>query len=187
MTGIRSETARMSRLVADLLLLAHLDERRPVEREPVELVGLAEEAIDSARTVSMAWPITLEAGGLVETTGDAARLRQVFDNLLSNVRAHTPRGTQATVRIRRDGDWAVIEVTDDGPGLTETDARRVFERFYRADRSRSRATGGSGLGLGIVAAIVGAHGGTVAASAAPGGGATFTVRLPVVREPARRR
>lgn len=179
MSGIRIETDRMGRLVGDLLLLARLDEGRPLEREPVELVSLANEAIETARAVSTAWTTTLEARGPVEIVGDPARLRQVFDNLLSNVRAHTPSGTSARVAIRREDDTAVIEVADDGPGLSDDDAARVFERFFRADPSRSRKHGGAGLGLGIVAAIVHAHGGTIAASPAPGGGAAFTVRLPI--------
>jgi two-component system OmpR family sensor kinase len=112
--------------------------------------------------------------------GDRTRLRQVFDNLLSNVRAHTPPGTTTEVRISVAGAVAVIEVADNGPGLPPEQMRRVFERFYRADASRSREHGGTGLGLGIVAAIVAAHGGDVSASSTPGGGMTFTVRLPLV-------
>jgi two-component system OmpR family sensor kinase len=102
----------------------------------------------------------------------------VFDNLLANVRAHTPPGTTATITISRVGDEAVCQVTDNGPGISEADAGRLFERFFRADPSRSRASGGSGLGLSIVAAIVASHGGRVEAAPAPGGGATFTVWLP---------
>jgi two-component system OmpR family sensor kinase len=181
MSGIRLETARMGRLVEDLLLLARLDEGRPLEREPVNLVGLALEAADTSRTVSAAWPVSVDADGPVEVLGDEERLRQVFDNLLSNVRAHTPTGTATRITVRSDDGFAVVGVADDGPGLTDADAQRIFERFYRVDPSRSREHGGAGLGLGIVAAIVGAHGGDVDASKTPGGGATFTVRIPLDR------
>jgi two-component system OmpR family sensor kinase len=186
LSGIRSETERMGELVEDLLLLARLDEGRPLEQESVELVGLAAEAVDAAGAVGPAWPVRLEANQTVEVTGDAARLRQVLDNLLANVRAHTPPGTSTAVRVgARDGS-GVVEVSDNGPGLAGESGTRVFERFYRADPSRSRQNGGAGLGLAIVAAIVAAHGGSVAASETPGGGATFTVWLPSRRraEPA---
>jgi two-component system OmpR family sensor kinase len=173
----------MSQLVDDLLLLARLDEGRPLERNAVELVALAAEAVETATAVGPAWPARLRAGAPVEVIGDRTRLRQVLDNLLSNVRAHTPPGTSTEVRIGVDGAVAVIAVADDGPGLPPEQMTRVFERFYRADASRSREHGGTGLGLGIVAAIVAAHGGDVSASATPGGGVTFTVRLPLVAAP----
>jgi two-component system OmpR family sensor kinase len=179
MTGIQAETGRMGRLVEDLLLLARLDEGQPLERRPVEVVGLAAEAIETATAVGPDWPVRLHADHPVEVVGDAARLRQVVDNLLANVRAHTPPGTTALVRVAADADDAVLEVADNGPGLTDEQASRVFERFYRADPSRSRQRGGAGLGLGIVASIVAAHGGRVAASSSLSGGAVFTVRLPL--------
>jgi two-component system OmpR family sensor kinase len=121
----------------------------------------------------------------LEVTGDKDRLRQVVDNLLANVRAHTPPGTTTTVRVDEIGDQAEIEVRDTGPGMPGNDATRIFERFYRADPARARTRGGSGLGLSIVAAIVEAHGGIVTASSAPGEGMTVTVRIPtsVVAEP----
>jgi two-component system OmpR family sensor kinase len=178
MRGIRSESGRMKALVEDLLLLARLDEGRPMAREPVELVGLAAEAMQTARAVGADWPVHLDAATPVETTGDRDRLRQVLDNLLVNVRTHTAAGTTTTIRLSRSDGRAVVEVADDGPGLDAEQAARVFERFYRADPSRSRAHGGAGLGLAIVKAIVTAHGGEVSAGAAPGGGALFTVRLP---------
>jgi two-component system OmpR family sensor kinase len=127
--------------------------------------------------------VTLEAAEPVEVVGDRARLRQVLDNLLSNVRAHTPAGTNATVRIAADDTHAVIEVSDNGPGMSAEQAARAFERFYRADPSRSRLHGGAGLGLAIVAAIVETHGGGVDATSAAGGGATFTARLPLAGPP----
>jgi two-component system OmpR family sensor kinase len=178
MAGIRAETARMGLLVEDLLLLARLDEGRPLERRPVELVRVAAEAVDAAQTVDSSWPAQVVANEPVDVVGDSARLRQVIDNLLANVRAHTPAGTRTTVRVARDASDAVVEVSDDGPGLSAEQAEKAFERFYRAEVSRSRQYGGAGLGLSIVAAIVAAHGGTVGVSETSGGGATFTIRLP---------
>jgi two-component system OmpR family sensor kinase len=177
--GIRSETERMSALVEDLLLLARLDEGRPLRKEPVELVALAAEAAAAARAISTAWHVRLEAKKPVEVLGDPARLRQVLDNLLANVRAHTPEGTTATLTIAEEGEEAVVTCCDDGPGIPAGAAEHVFERFYRADSSRTRRSGGSGLGLAIVAAIVAAHGGRVEAGGGPAGGASFTVRLPL--------
>lgn len=179
MQGIRSETARMGHLVEDLLLLARLDEGRPLERKEVELVGLAAEAVQTAVTVGPGWPVRLVAREPVEIIGDRMRIRQVLDNLLANVRTHCPEGTSSVVTVDcEDGD-ALIGVRDDGPGLSPGDAERVFERFFRADASRSRRFGGAGLGLSIVASITKAHGGTVTAAPAPGGGTMFTVRLPL--------
>jgi two-component system, OmpR family, sensor kinase len=179
MTGIRAETARMGHLVDDLLLLARMDEGRPLERVPVELVAVAAEAVHAASAVGPDWNFRLEASEPAEVVGDPARLRQVIDNLLANVRAHTPPGTTATVRVDHRGGGAVLSVEDDGPGVPPEQAERLFERFYRADESRSRASGGSGLGLSIVWAIVAAHGGTVSAASREGGGSVFTVTLPL--------
>jgi two-component system OmpR family sensor kinase len=180
MQGIRSETARMDRLVADLLTLARLDEGQPIEHVPVELVTVCAEAVQTARTVAPGWPLKLSATRPVEVEGDPHRLRQVLDNLLANVRSHTPPGTEAEVRVGSAGDQAVVVVADRGPGMAEDGASRVFERFFRSDPSRSRSHGGAGLGLSIVDAIVEAHGGSVAAESAPGRGMTITVRLPLV-------
>jgi two-component system OmpR family sensor kinase len=180
--GIRSETARMDRLVSDLLELARLDEGVPLQIVPVELVGLAADAVNTARTVGPPWPVEFTASHPVEVMGDPARLRQVIDNLLANVRAHTPEGTPTTVRVDQGGPMAQITVTDGGQGMPTDAAARVFERFYRVDQARARASGGSGLGLSIVAAIVTAHGGTVSAQSEVGRGFTVTVRIPVATE-----
>ena len=110
---------------------------------------------------------------------DDARLRQVVGNLFENVRTHTPPGTQVSVRLSTAGDEALLEVADRGPGLSESDADRIFERFHRGDPSRSRGSGGTGLGLSIASAIVHAHGGAVDVQSAPGQGATFRVKLPL--------
>jgi len=178
MGGIQSETSRMERLVADLLLLARLDEGRPMERHSVDLVALCAEAVQTASTVGPQWPLTFEASEPIEVMGDGTSLRQLIDNLLGNVRGHTPPGTTARVSVTRDASGAVIAVADTGPGMEPEEAEHVFERFYRSDPSRSRAHGGAGLGLSIVSAIVTAHGGTVSARGRVGSGTTFTVHLP---------
>jgi signal transduction histidine kinase len=177
-SGIRTETARMDRLVNDLLTLARLDEGVPMQQAPVELVALTAEAVRTATAVGPDWPVRFWAPRPIEVTGDKDRLRQVVDNLLANVRAHTPPGTSTTVRVDEVGDRAEIVVQDTGPGMPADEARRVFERFYRVDQARARTAGGSGLGLSIVSAIVAAHGGTVFAASSPGNGMTVTVRLP---------
>ncbi|MGD0198914.1 MAG: HAMP domain-containing sensor histidine kinase [Solirubrobacteraceae bacterium] len=179
MDGIVRESARMTRLVEDLLLLARLDEHELLAPEPVELVGLVAESIETSTLVGPEWPIRLDAERAVEVLGDRLALRQVIDNFLANVRAHTPAGTSACVRVTEDGGEAVIEVADNGPGLGAQDVGAVFDRFFRVDSSRTRATGGSGLGLAIVAAITAAHGGQVEVAAAKPAGTVFTVRLPL--------
>ncbi len=178
MGGIRIETGRMEHLVSDLLLLARLDEGRPMERRSVDLVALCAEAVHTASTVGPDWPVTFHASTPIEVMGDATGMRQVLDNLLGNVRAHTPPGTRTRVTVEPEGDGAVITVADDGPGMEPEEAAHIFERFYRSDPSRSRAHGGAGLGLSIVSAIVAAHGGTVSAQGRVGEGSTFTVHLP---------
>jgi two-component system OmpR family sensor kinase len=179
MRGIEAEATRMGVLVDDLLLLARLDQGRPLERRPVELTQLAHHAVDAAMVIDDRHPLTLDTNGAVWVLGDRARLRQVIDNLLANVRTHTPPGTSATVRVAGTDRRAVIEVADQGPGLTPDRASRVWERFYRADPSRSRDSGGSGLGLAIVDSIATAHGGRVDLHSEVGHGATFHVELPL--------
>jgi two-component system OmpR family sensor kinase len=180
MRRIEDEAARMGVLVDDLLLLARLDQGRPLERRPVDLVALVEDAVADARTVEPGRPIAVEHRGEepVVVTGDDSRLHQVVANLLTNARVHTPPATPVTVEVGVAGDDAVIEVADQGPGLTPEEASHVFDRFFRADASRSRRYGGAGLGLAIVSAVVAAHGGVVGVQSEPGHGATFTVRLP---------
>jgi len=129
-------------------------------------------------------PLSLDAPAAVIVTADAERVRQVVDNLLANVRAHTPPDAAAVVRVRADGANAVLEIADAGPGLDSERAAHVFERFYRGDPSRSRDHGGAGLGLSIVAAIVQAHGGTVGLESIPGVGTTLRVTLPGREPPA---
>jgi two-component system OmpR family sensor kinase len=178
MTGITRESERMSLLVDDLLLLARLDEGRPLERHPVELADVVSEAVETARTVEPERPIEVELDSAV-VLGDRDRLRQVVDNLLANVRAHTPPGTPAHVTLSRSDGNATVVVSDSGPGLSADQVEHVFERFYRTDASRTRASGGVGLGLSIAAAVTEAHGGSVSATSQPGEGASFRIELPL--------
>jgi two-component system OmpR family sensor kinase len=193
MRRIEEESGRMGVLVEDLLLLARMDQGQSLVRSPVDLVQVASDAVADLQVVESDRPIDLdcgdpdsgdlEGGGRVVVRGDEARLRQVAANLLSNARLHTPSGTPVHVRVRASGAAAVLEVADEGPGLAAEESQRVFERFYRADPSRSRASGGSGLGLSIVAAIAEAHGGVATVESTPGAGATFRVELPLDNAP----
>jgi two-component system OmpR family sensor kinase len=178
MTGITREAERMSLLVDDLLLLARLDEGRPLEREPVDFAAVVSEAVDAARVVEPERPIDVTVDAAT-VKGDRDRLRQVVDNLFANVRAHTPAGSPVSVELGAANGTARLAVADRGPGVSEDDAARIFERFYRVDASRARASGGVGLGLSIVVAVVAAHGGSVVTEATPGGGATFVMKLPL--------
>jgi two-component system, OmpR family, sensor kinase len=182
MDGIERESARMANLVEDLLTLARLDERHGLGADPVELVGLVMEASETAMLVGPRWPLDFVADDAVEVAGDRSALRRVVDNLLSNVRAHTPPGTRTTVTVgrARAGADAFIEVADNGPGISEEQAGHIFERFFRLDPSRSRQSGGAGLGLAIVVSIVDLHGGRVSAGPRAGGGAVFRVTLPAL-------
>src|SRR5581483_1809944 len=177
MRRIEDEAARMGHLVDDLLLLARLDEGRPLERRPVDLSQLAADAAADARALDPDRPITLEAAGPLEVAGDEQRLRQVLANLVRNALVHTPGGTPVAISTARQGESATLAIVDHGPGIPREVGDRIFERFYRADPARGRDGGSSGLGLSIVAAIVAAHGGSVDVTDTPGGGATFTLRL----------
>ncbi len=178
MIGIRSETARMSALVGDLLLLARLDEDRPLQSSTVDLTEVVLQAVDTARTIEPERPLRVLIDRVITVPGDRARLRQVVDNLLANVRAHTPAGTSCTIGLAVDGDDAVIRVSDTGPGVTDQQLALLTDRFYRVDDARARATGGSGLGLSIVESIVEAHGGSIRAEHNQPEGLVLTLRLP---------
>ncbi len=181
MQGISAETARMARLIEDLLLLARLDEARPVAAESIDLAPIIASAIEAASTVAPDWPITGELADTAPLTGDPSRLRQVIENLLANVRSHTPPGTQTLVSLRAEGGTWILSVSDNGPGMSEVDTEMAFERFHRADSSRVRteaAPSGSGLGLSIVASLTKAHGGTASIEASQGHGVTVEIRLP---------
>ena len=184
MARIEHEALRMGSLVEDLLLLARLDQGRPLEREPVDLVNLALEAVAAAGAVEPDRPIRVDVGeGPAEVAGDAHRLRQVIDNLLANIREHTPAGTPASVRVVATEEAVTMVVADEGPGMTDDEAARAFDRFWQAGGDTSSAGRGAGLGLSIVADIVAAHGGDIRLATAAGEGATFTFSLP--RPPAR--
>jgi two-component system OmpR family sensor kinase len=176
MDGITGEALRMRGLVDDLLLLARLDAVRTPEHGPVDLGAVADAAVAAARAVEpdRALELTVTPGAVVD--GDGEQLRRLVDNLLANVRTHTPKGTPARVLVQTGPGWVVLKVADAGPGIPAEALPRVFDRFYRADRSRSGA--GSGLGLAIVAAVAAAHGGRVDVHSEPGRGTTVTVGLP---------
>jgi two-component system OmpR family sensor kinase len=178
MRRIEAEGARMGQLVDELLLLARLDQGLPLDREPVDLREVATAAVEAARATEPDRPIELDAPVPVVVRGDDLRLRQVADNLLANARTHTPANTAVRVRVGAEDGEAVLEVADDGPGIPAADAERIFERFHRADRSRSRDGGGAGLGLAIVKSVVEAHGGAITHQAGEGGGAVFRITLP---------
>jgi two-component system OmpR family sensor kinase len=179
MSGIRSETARMAELVDDLLLLARLDEGRPLEHRRVDLCEVVSDAVDAALTVDPQRRISVRFDDIAVVDGDQGRLRQIVDNLLTNVRTHTPPGTPCEVRVEVTGDQGVVTVADRGPGMSPADAARAFDRFHRADTSRARASGGSGLGLSIVSALVAAHGGSAELESSAGVGTTVRIRLPL--------
>jgi two-component system OmpR family sensor kinase len=179
MRRIEEAAARMGVLVDDLLLLARLDQGRPLEHGPVDLTRLVAAAVDDQRATSPERPVTYDATGPVVVNGDEFRLRQVLANLLENARSHTPPATAVDVRVSQAGDTAIVEVRDHGPGMRAEAAARAFERFWRSDPSRTRSSGGAGLGLAIVAAITEAHGGHAEVETAPGEGATFRVYLPL--------
>ncbi|HLS41278.1 MAG TPA: HAMP domain-containing sensor histidine kinase [Ornithinicoccus sp.] len=182
MRRIESEATRMARLVEDMLLLTRFDTEPSFERRPTDLTVLAADTVQDARARAPQRDIRLvplgRETGPAPALGDEHALRQVLANLVTNALSHTPADTPVEVATGVEGDRVVLEVRDHGPGIPPAVAERVFERFYRADPSRSRAQGGTGLGLAIVAAIVSAHHGRVTHRPTPGGGATFRVELP---------
>src|SRR5215510_323631 len=176
---IEQEGKRMGQLVEELLLLAQLDQGLPLERRPVEMSAVFDAAADAARAADPERPIGVDAQRPLVVLGSEARLRHVADNLLTNARLHTPAGTPVDVRLAAEDGQAVLEVADEGPGVPAGEADKIFDRFYRPDRSRARNQGGVGLGLAIVRSVVEAHGGAVGYRARPGGGSVFRVVLPL--------
>jgi two-component system, OmpR family, sensor kinase len=210
MQRVEQESSRMGVLVEDMLLLARLDQQRPLEFSTVDMLTLAADAVNDAHVMApdRSINLTVGSGAALLVLGDEVRLRQVIGNLMSNALNHTPEGTPIEVRVRLGDldEWriaaakagraeiaaarpsarptpaVVFEVADHGPGLTPEQASHVFERFYRGDQARTRRSGGAGLGLSIVAALVGAHGGAVWVESPPGGGATFHIAIPLAPE-----
>ncbi|HET7420665.1 MAG TPA: HAMP domain-containing sensor histidine kinase [Candidatus Dormibacteraeota bacterium] len=180
---IEEESVRMSTLVDDMLLIARLDQGRPLDMKPVNLQLIARDAVDDARAVAPQRDITLRADSPAVINGDDTRLRQVLGNLVRNALVHTPSKSPIEVAVTTDNGTARLSVADHGPGLGAADRERIFEPFYRADPSRSRDSGGAGLGLSIVTAVVAAHGGKVDVKETSGGGATFEVELPLASRP----
>jgi two-component system OmpR family sensor kinase len=179
MERMQAEVGRMRLLVDELALLAHLDAARPLNRTPVDVVALAGEVVDDARVVSADRTITLRGVADAVVDGDGPRIQQVLRNLVGNAVQHTRRGTPVTVTVSFEDGHVVVAVHDEGDGIAPEHLPHVFERFYRADPSRSRDSGGSsGLGLAIVEAIVTAHGGAIGVTSAPGQGTTVQVAFP---------
>lgn len=180
LSRVESESARMTVLVEDLLLLARLDSGRPLSRDPVDLSALLIDAVSDAHATSPGhkWSLDLPDESIT-VPGDAARLHQVLANLLANARTHTPAGTDVRISLQPSADDRYVEVAvhDNGPGVPAELQPAVFERFARGDSSRARTTGSTGLGLAIVSAVCAAHGGTVSLDSVAGN-TTFTVRLP---------
>src|SRR5579859_3486335 len=207
------ESARMGRLVGDLLLLARADAGEPssLEREPIDLAELVGEVVDQARSRAETRRVSLTTDGRCVVLGERDRLKQLIANLVENALRYTPKSGRIEVRVtgapegsgvqqagvavrsrnaRDPGvstDMAILTVADSGIGISPTDLPHVFERFYRADKARSRAHGGTGLGLSIAQFIVQAHGGSIeAASDGANRGSTFSVRLPLMPDHPRR-
>ena len=178
---IEKESIRMSTLVEDLLLLARLDQSRELTFDPVDINYLVNEAIASARAAGPDHEITITSNAdEVFVLGDSMRIHQAIANLLANARTHTPAGSKIKVEIFQDESSTQISVSDNGPGLSQEDQSRIFERFFRADPARVRASGeGSGLGLAIVDAIMKAHGGSVSVDSTLGLGSTFKIVFPI--------
>jgi len=200
MDRIARESERLTRLVEDMLQLARLDEHAlrttgnptgshapgippDLDLTPTDLRTLAADALhdiralDPARTVTLTGPAGDGSPAPAPALADEARLRQVVTNLVGNAVTHTPSRTPLRIGVGTVGDDAVLEIADQGPGFTPEQSTRIFERFYRADNSRNRATGGAGLGLSIVHSLITAHGGHIEVESAPGEGATFRILL----------
>ncbi|MEM8621054.1 MAG: ATP-binding protein [Actinomycetota bacterium] len=175
---IESESNRMGRLVEDLLLLARLDQQQMVDRSLIDLSAVASDAVADAAAISPDRSVTLDAPTPAVVHGDERQLRQILGNLLTNARVHTPPETAITVRVRTVGANVELTVADDGPGIPADARAHVFDRFFRADKSRRLGEGGSGLGLSIVASMVTAHGGSIRLDQRRTAGAAFVVSLP---------
>ncbi|MEV8341269.1 sensor histidine kinase [Streptomyces niveus] len=178
---LRAEAARMGLLLDDLLLLARLDAadvEAPLRLEETDPAELLNQAADAFRAGRPDHPLSVRVdGGPVRMRLDPLRIRQVLDNLLTNAAVHTPARTPVSLELSVERDAAVVRVGDRGPGIPATDQERVFDRFYRVDKARTRDSGGSGLGLAVARSLIQAHHGTTEVASRPGS-TVFTVRLP---------
>ncbi len=182
LSRIEGEAERMGVLVEDMLLLARLDQEPGLEATMVDMHVVAGDVVQAARARDRERPIHLAVSDdPVIVCGDEHRLHQVIANLVGNAMTHTPPGSAVRVTVARVAETALVEVRDEGQGIDSEHLPQVFDRFYRADPSRSRAHGGTGLGLAIAAALVEVHAGRIDVESVPGQGATFRVRLPLHR------
>jgi two-component system OmpR family sensor kinase len=179
MGRVEAEASRMTTLVEDLLLLARLDAGRPLDDGEVDLTRLAVDSLSDAHAAGPdhQWSLDLPDEPIM-LRGDGPRLHQVILNLLANARTHTPPGTAVKLLLSRTGQFAILSVRDNGPGIPPELMPDIFQRFSRGEQSRSRTAGSTGLGLAIVAAVVAAHGGRIEVTSAPGN-TMFTVILPM--------
>jgi signal transduction histidine kinase len=181
MPRVAAEVDRIVQLVEDLLAMARSESGRLIMRkEHFDLTDVAATVVDtfSHRAATNHIALDLEAPEPVFVDADRHRLAQVAVNLVDNALRHTPAGGSVTVEVARDGDWALLRVRDTGAGIAFADLAHIFDRFYVADRSRSRGQSGTGLGLSIARNLVEAHGGTLTVESTLGRGATFSCRLP---------
>jgi len=181
LNAIQAESDRMTRMAGDLLLLAQADAGQAIRRERVELDTLLLEVYRQMRPMTEGIELGIGEEDQAIVMGDADRLKQLLLNLVDNARKYTPKGGKVTLSLGCADGWARLSVTDTGIGIPAPDLPHIFERFYRVDKARSRAAGGSGLGLSIAQWIAQAHGGKIDVQSAPGQGTTFTVRLPLAQ------
>ena len=179
---VESEGRRMALLIEDLLVLARLDQSQGLRLDEVDAAQIARDAAADHGAIDSQRPIRVDSPDSVLLVADRERLAQIIASLLSNIRVHTPPGTEIDLVVKSGDDAISIDVIDDGPGIPEDSLGQVFDRFYRADPSRSRSSGGAGLGLSIVQAITEAHGGTVSASRVESGGTRIAIELPLVQQ-----
>lgn len=179
---IDSESKRMSLLVEDLLSLTRAEGNR-LEMRTVDMLELALSVGSTARAAFSGRSIEVrnKAEGIPLVQGDPDRLHQILLNLVSNGLKHGGDDASVTIQLRKENGFVYVDVIDDGKGLSDTDAAHIFERFYRADSSRTRDTGGSGLGLAITKSLVEQHGGTISVRSVEGEGSTFSVALPATQ------